>query len=138
MKPLLALLLLAATGPALAETLVVRVTGAGAGGQVVASLYQSADGFGSFNTRKAAQVKTAPATAGPVTLRFENLAPGRYAVAAFHDEDSNLKVRTNFIGIPREPVGVSNNTGGMPSFSKSLVSVPAAAGLDISLRRIGG
>jgi len=138
MKPLVTLMLLISATPALAETLVVKVSGAGSGGQIVASLYAASDGFGSFNTKKALQVKTAVPAAGTATLRFDNITPGRYAVAAFHDEDSNLKVRTNFIGIPREPVGVSNNTGGIPSFSKSLITIPAATPIEITLRKIGG
>lgn len=120
-----------------AETLVVKVNGAGTQGQVVAGLFSASDGFGSFNMAKAAQVKKVPAGNG-VILRFEGLAPGRYAVAAFHDEDGNGKVKTNFIGIPREPVGVSNNTGGMPSHSKSLVDVPVSGQIEVNLRKIGG
>jgi uncharacterized protein (DUF2141 family) len=119
-----------------AETLVVKVNGAGTQGQVVAGLFSACDGFASFNMAKAAQVKKAPA-GNRVILRFEGLAPGRYAVAAFHDEDGNGKVKTNFIGIPREPVGVSNNTGGMPSCAKSLVDVPAAGQIEVNLRKIG-
>lgn len=129
-------LLLAA--PAAAETLVVRVTGAGSGGQIVAGLYAVSDGFSGFDTKKAAAVQTAPVTNGGATISFTGLKPGRYSVSAFHDADKDGKVKTNFIGIPREAVGVSNNPGGMPSFSKSQVSVPAAAPIEINLRKIGG
>jgi uncharacterized protein (DUF2141 family) len=133
MRILLAFLLSSA---AHAEMLVVKVNGAGTQGQVVAGLFSACDGFASFNMAKAAQVKKAPA-GNRVILRFEGLAPGRYAVAAFHDEDGNGKVKTNLIGIPREPVGVSNNTGGMPSCAKSLVDVPAAGQIEVNLRKIG-
>jgi uncharacterized protein (DUF2141 family) len=132
-----ALLLMSA--PALAESLTVKVSGAGSGGKIVASLHEVSDGFSSFDTKKAKIVKSAPPSAtGSATLVFEGLAPGRYAVSAFHDEDGNNKVKTNFIGIPREAVGVSNNPGGMPSFSKSLVTVPAPKPIEIELRKIGG
>jgi len=40
---------------------------------------------------------------------FLNVPFGTYAISAFHDEDNNGEVRRNFIGIPREGVGVSNN-----------------------------
>jgi len=43
---------------------------------------------------------------------FPGVAPGRYAVSVFHDENSNGKMDTNFIGIPREGVGASNNAKG--------------------------
>jgi uncharacterized protein (DUF2141 family) len=35
-----------------------------------------------------------------------------YAVSAFHDENSNGNLDTNFMGIPREGVGASNNAKG--------------------------
>lgn len=46
------------------------------------------------------------------TCRFSGLTPGNYAVSVFHDENSNRKLDTNFIGIPGEDVGASNNARG--------------------------
>lgn len=37
------------------------------------------------------------------------LCPGTYAISIFHDENNNGKLDKNFIGIPREPYGFSNN-----------------------------
>jgi uncharacterized protein (DUF2141 family) len=56
---------------------------------------------------------------GRLELQFADIAPGDYALAILHDENGNGKVDTNFIGIPKEGVGFSNNaTGkmGPPSF----------------------
>jgi uncharacterized protein (DUF2141 family) len=39
---------------------------------------------------------------------FPGVAPNTYAVSVFHDENSNGKLDTNFMGIPREGVGASN------------------------------
>lgn len=136
MKRMIACALLLAATPALAENLVVKVTGAGSGGQIVAAIYATSDGFSGFDTKKAAAVQVAPAAGGGATLTFTGLKPGKYAVSAFHDADKDGKLKTNFIGIPKEPVGVSNNPGGMPSFSKSQVAVPAAAPVEIILRKI--
>ena len=50
---------------------------------------------------------------------FSNLDPGRYAVIAFHDENGNTKLDKNFMGVPTEPYGFSNNARGFlgpPSF----------------------
>ena len=44
--------------------------------------------------------------------QFTGLSPGTYAVSVFHDENSNGKVDTKFMGIPREGVGASNNAKG--------------------------
>ena len=40
---------------------------------------------------------------------IENLPFGEYAVKAFHDEDGDDKVDTNFLGISKERFGFSNN-----------------------------
>jgi uncharacterized protein (DUF2141 family) len=43
-------------------------------------------------------------------LRIDiDLPPGIYAVTVYEDLNSNHKLDHNLIGIPREPVGVSNN-----------------------------
>ena len=38
----------------------------------------------------------------PITL---SLAPGSYAFQVYHDLDGNGEMKTNFIGIPKEPTG---------------------------------
>ncbi len=38
-----------------------------------------------------------------------DLPPGHYAVSVYLDENQNGKLDLNFIGIPKEPVGASNN-----------------------------
>lgn len=43
------------------------------------------------------------------TITFEDLMPGSYAVSVYHDENGNKKFDKNFLGIPREAWGVSNN-----------------------------
>lgn len=46
------------------------------------------------------------------TVIFNSIPKGTYAVSAFHDENDNKKMDTNFIGIPKEPIGVSNDATG--------------------------
>ena len=46
------------------------------------------------------------------TVVFNNIPKGIYAVSAFHDENDNKKMDTNFLGIPKEPIGVSNDATG--------------------------
>ena len=43
------------------------------------------------------------------TLTITDLPKGDYAVTLYHDENSDNKMNTNFIGIPKEPYGFSNN-----------------------------
>ena len=46
--------------------------------------------------------------AAEATLIFE-VVPGTYAVAVHHDANANGKMDTNFLGIPNEGYGVSND-----------------------------
>ncbi|RCT55171.1 DUF2141 domain-containing protein [Winogradskyella sp. KYW1333] len=46
------------------------------------------------------------------TVSFENVPEGTYAVSIFHDENKNDKLDGNFIGIPKEDYGCSNNAKG--------------------------
>lgn len=43
---------------------------------------------------------------------FKNLKKGEYAVSFIHDENDNKKMDTNFLGIPKEDYGCSNNARG--------------------------
>lgn len=57
---------------------------------------------------------------------FENIPAGFYAVKVFHDEDNNKTLNTNFLGIPIEDYGFSNNAKaliGIPSWDKAKFSV---------------
>lgn len=73
---------------------------------------------------KAAKVKPEN---GVATARLTNITKGEYAVSVFYDKNNNGKMDTNFLGIPKEPYGFSNNSKGFmgpPKFenSKFLVS----------------
>lgn len=61
-----------------------------------------------------------------VAVVFENVSPGTYAIAVFLDENANGKIDTNFLGIPKEKYGFSNNVFPMmraASFKESAFSV---------------
>ena len=87
-------------------------------GQVICSLYSSAEGFPK-NDKKAIARRTAPIANRHGDCEFVGIQPGTYAVSVFHDENSNGRLDTNFLGIPREGVGASNGAKGHfgpPSF----------------------
>jgi len=46
------------------------------------------------------------------TVEFKDVPPGTYAVSIFHDENDNGKMDSNFMGIPKEDYGCSNNAKG--------------------------
>ncbi len=55
-----------------------------------------------------------------------DLDAGEYAMTVFYDEDDNGELNTNFIGMPKEPIALSNNaTGkfGPPKYEDALFEV---------------
>jgi uncharacterized protein (DUF2141 family) len=66
---------------------------------------------------------TGTITANKSVVVINDLKPGKYAFKYFHDENSDEKLNTNFMGIPKEGYGFSNNakgTFGPPSFDKTV------------------
>lgn len=63
-----------------------------------------------------------------LSLKFEDLKPGKYAVMVMHDENDNGKLDSNILGIPKEGYGFSNNPNVMrrPTFEEAMVEVEAA------------
>jgi uncharacterized protein (DUF2141 family) len=60
------------------------------------------------------------------TISVKNLNPGKYAIRYFHDENLNGKMDTNFVGMPTEGYGFSNNPVGRfgaPPFEKWLFEI---------------
>lgn len=43
---------------------------------------------------------------------FDNIPKGEYAISCFHDENDNKKMDTRIFGIPKEPIGMSNDAKG--------------------------
>ena len=59
-----------------------------------------------------------------VVFTFEDLPYGEYSISVHHDEDNNNKINNNWLGLPVEGLGVSNNAKGNfepPSFDKAKV-----------------
>ena len=77
--------------------------------------------------------KDVPAQLGVVTVQFNNLIPGAYAIAIHHDENSDGDMNTNFIGLPKEGYGFSNNA--KVNFSPPVFEA-AAFNLDVGNKSI--
>ena len=71
------------------------------------------DWLGSSTVQKRSLQVLENSVGGVVTTSFE-VEPGEYAISVHHDDNDNGKMDTNFIGIPKEPTGLSN--GAVPKF----------------------
>jgi uncharacterized protein (DUF2141 family) len=89
-------------------------------GTVDCALFDSPVGFPVEVLRSATNVMVIKIRHTQARCDFEDIPPGTYALAVIHDENSNGKLDTNWLGIPTEGYGFSNDAKGMlgaPSFS---------------------
>ena len=133
-------LLVATIGASRAAEVVIRVSGLSEPlGQVGCSLFAGTAGFPMDNT--SARNLWLPADARGVTCRFNDVPEGTYAVSVGHDLNGNKRVDTNFIGLPTEQWGVSNNARPplrAPRFDEASFKVAADAkdvGIDIKVAK---
>lgn len=80
-------------------------------GQIGFCLFKTSLGFPK-HPEKAIQRAFVKMDGNSAEYTFTNVPFGAYAVCVFHDENDDKKINTNFIGIPTEGVGVSNNAKG--------------------------
>ena len=105
-------------------------------GQVLVGLFDKADSFPKAMLRGEKVSAATRDASGRVKVVFIGLAPGRYALSAFHDRDDNGQLNSNMMGMPSEPYGFSRDARGNfgpPTFGDAALDVPEA-GLTISLR----
>jgi uncharacterized protein (DUF2141 family) len=87
--------------------------------------------------KKAIDGKVIKANNESVTVVFDKLKPGTYAISVIHDENENTELDTKAFGMPAEGIGFSNNVMGKfgpPSFEKSSFSVSDEKALHIKLK----
>ena len=125
-------MLVGAAGPA---TVDVTVTGIrSTKGALSVCVMPDKSGFPACDKAGTGTKQRIAITGGTMRLRFTGLATRSYAVTAFHDEDGDGKLKTNFIGIPREGVGVSGKAGGIPSFSKAAIGIAPGSVVTLAMR----
>ena len=122
-----------------AANLTVRLTDAPADGTLVFQVYDAADTFGDL--RDPAQQIPLPAR-GDGNYLLENVVEGEIAVLVYLDKNANGILDKNFIGIPREMLGISNNyqPKGPPSFSRASFNLSPASeqAIEITMYRVLG
>jgi len=132
-----ATILAALAAPAQADDVTITLQGVKKNsGSIVLCLWAKEDGFPDCESGKAVKRIVVPANA--TTARFENVAPGSYAVSAFHDANGNGKLDSNFLGLPLEAVGMSNNPklNGPPRFKPARFALAGQARLTIRFQSL--
>jgi uncharacterized protein (DUF2141 family) len=107
------------------RTLEVEITGVrNAKGQIKVGVYTEEGTFPEAGSEFKG-IDVSPVKKGANVAVFE-LPEGTYAVAIIHDENKNGKLDQNFLGIPKEGYGFSNDaraTFGSPSFDAAAFSL---------------
>ncbi|MFY8141718.1 MAG: DUF2141 domain-containing protein [Caulobacter sp.] len=80
-------------------------------GEIRGQLFASEAAYGGKGGAPAAMFAL-PVAGGSVSTTVTGLAPGRYAIRAFHDVDGDGQMGANPFGIPTEPFAFSNNARG--------------------------
>lgn len=75
-------------------------------GKILLSVYDNEEGFPG-DEDKAIKKLIIPANDEPCIAEIV-LPPGTYAISVAHDINDNMAVDTNWLGIPKEPLGMSN------------------------------
>jgi uncharacterized protein (DUF2141 family) len=103
-------------------------------GNIVVSLYNKADDFpkkGQFCKKVSFPIK-----GKTVTCRLKGIAKGEYAIAIYHDINSDSKFNQNFIGLPTEAYGFSKNVRpqfSVPDYDEVKINFPAENNFKIVL-----
>jgi len=131
--------LLALAVPSLSEAadLDVALRGAPPDGTLVFQIYDDPDAFGRFRD-PAREIVLSARSDGEYVLR--NVEAEEIAVLVYVDQNGNGVLDRNFIGIPRESIGLSNNyrPKGPPSFDRASFRIDGNTSIDIELFRVLG
>ena len=89
-------------------------------GNVACALFESPAGFPVEFLRYATNIMAIKIRDAQARFCFLDIPPGTYALAVIHDENMNGKLDTNWLGVPKEGYGFSNDAKAVlsaPSFS---------------------
>lgn len=124
--------------PAGSGSITIKITGLrSVNGNLLIALFNAKKGFPGKYENAVKQTRITAAGAEHVAV-FSDVPFGVYAVAVRHDENANGKLDTNFLGMPKEGVGTSNNPKsrfGPPSFDDAAFKLDRSAmELNVNLR----
>ena len=98
--------------PTTAEELTITITNLrNDKGHVLLSLFKDGEGFPA-DPAKAFRREKVVISGKKVVIRFAGIPTGSYAIGILHDENGDMKMNTNWLGLPLEGYGFSNNVMG--------------------------
>ena len=118
--------------------LTVSVTDVPGKEDVVIALFADKKGFPDDLSKA---VKTTVKANKP-THTFEKLPAGKYVVVVFQDKDGDGKISKGPLGMPKEPIGLSNHPKiapprDIPDFDKAQVDVSKVSSVEVNLITVG-
>ncbi len=102
-------------------------------GHISVAVYDKSESFLKFD--RVFKSDSTRAKKGITKIDIDNLPPGEYALAVFHDVNGNNHLDTNFLGVPTEPFAFSRGkmrTFGPPSFKDCVLSIRSDQEVHIS------
>lgn len=118
----------ACNGPASDTVLYVNVTGLRNGKGLVAVTLYPDDKSRFLAKHQSIYVARVDARAPTTRVCMHLPHPGVYAIAVYHDEDSSRHLNRNFVGLPQEGFGFSNNP-------KTFMSLPAFSAVRLNVAK---
>ena len=120
------------------SSLVVNITDAKHDdGSAGVALWDGPEGFPE-EIEHAIRIAYVPISAGVASASFVDLAPGNYAVTVYNDKNGNETFDKNWLGIPRESWGVSNDARPRlraPAYEEAVFEIGTAErSLEIGIR----
>ena len=115
--------------------LVIEVVGVpNSEGNIKVALYNTEDSFLSHDI--VFKTDSVSAKQGMTQLSLEDIPDGEYAVAIYHDANANNELDTNWLGIPKEPIGFSKagmRTFGPPKFKDCSFKIKPDTQIQVTL-----
>ena len=103
-------------------------------GELLIGVFNSEDGFPPEIQKALVSAKIKPES--PMHT-FENLPQGNYAVVVIHDRNKSGQLDRNLLGMPKEPVGLSNyqsiGLSNLPTFRKASFELKESGLLKVKL-----
>ncbi|MEO1428830.1 MAG: DUF2141 domain-containing protein [Cyanobacteria bacterium J06633_8] len=107
-------------------------------GQICLRIYENERGF-PLGNRVESKSQCIKITGNSLKQKFTGLKKGTYAIAVIDDQNNNNKLDRDFLGIPEEGFGISNNPTvsiktGIPKFEKASFSLTQNQTIEIVMK----